>query len=67
MSVYWDVSGSFDNPAKTEGARQAINTLNEYVRSGDIILNTFYHASKVASTAKAAGRWNSSNAVLQHI
>ena len=26
INVYWDVSGSFSSPAKTEGARRAIAT-----------------------------------------
>ena len=67
ISVYWDVSGSFDDPAKTEGALRAIETLNDYVRNGDVILNTFYHATRVSSDRRGAGRSNDADAVMQHI
>ncbi len=40
INVYWDVSGSFSNPAKTEGARRAIATLQNYVREKKIKIKT---------------------------
>ena len=67
ISVYHDVSGSFDDPKKTEGANQAIATLNKYVREGDIIINRYYFADRVASTRSAAGGGNTQNQVLKHI
>lgn len=67
INVYWDVSGSFDDPAKTQGARNAIGTVNQYVKKGDVKVNIFYFADKVASTAGAAGGGTNGNAVLDHI
>lgn len=67
INVYWDVSGSFDNPAKTQGARDAIGTINQYVKRGDIKVNIFYFADRVASTKSAAGGGTNGNAVLDHI
>lgn len=67
INVYWDVSGSFDNPAKTQGARDAIGTVNQYVKKGDIKVNIFYFADKVATTQAAAGGGTDGNAVLDHI
>lgn len=67
INVYWDVSGSFDNPAKTQGAKDAIGTINQYVKKGDIKVNIFYFADRVASTKSAAGGGTDGNAVLDHI
>lgn len=67
INVYWDVSGSFDDPAKTQGARDAIGTVNQYVKKGDIKVNVFYFADRVASTKGAAGGGTNGNAVLDHI
>lgn len=67
INVYWDVSGSFSNPAKTQGAKDAIGTINQYVKRGDIKVNVFYFADRVASTASAAGGGTDGNAVLDHI
>lgn len=67
INVYWDASGSFSNPAKTAAAKKAIETLNKYVRSGEIKMHVWYHGTKVASTYAAAGGGNRSNVVLEHI
>ena len=67
INVYWDVSGSFDNPAKTQGAKDAIGTINQYVKRGDIKVNIFYFADRVASTKSATGIGTDGNAVLDHI
>ncbi len=67
VNVYWDVSGSFDNPAKTQGARDAIGTINQYVKRGEIKVNIFYFADRVASTKAQAGGGTDGNAVLDHI
>lgn len=67
INVYWDVSGSFDNPAKTQGAKDAIGTINQYVKRGDIKVNIFYFADRVATTQAAAGGGTDGNKVLDHI
>lgn len=67
INVYWDVSGSFDSPAKTQGARDAIGTINQYVKRGDIKVNIFYFADRVATTQAAAGGGTDGNKVLDHI
>ena len=67
VNVYWDVSGSFSDPRKTASARQAIEQLNKYKRSGELKLNTWYFADRVASTAAAAGGGTNGDNVLKHI
>lgn len=67
VNVYWDVSGSFSDPRKTASARQAIEQLNKYKRSGELKLNTWYFADRVAATASAAGSGTNGNNVLKHI
>lgn len=67
VAVYWDVSGSFDDPEKTEGARQAISLLDQYVRRGKIKTKTYYHANRVSDTIEGAGRSNDGQALLDHI
>lgn len=67
VAVYWDVSGSFDDPEKTEGARQAISLLDQYVRRGKIKTKTYYHASRVSDTVEGAGRSNDGQKLLDHI
>lgn len=67
INVYWDVSGSFSDPRKTEGARQAIATLNEYARKGKIKINVYYHADRVSDNKESAGGGNDGGAILDHI
>lgn len=67
INVYWDVSGSFWDPAKTQGAKDAIGTINQYVKKGDIKVNIFYFADRVATTKESAGSGTNGNAVLDHI
>lgn len=67
INVYHDASGSFDNPAKTEMAMKAIDTLNKYVRDGDIEINVYYHADTVGSTREEVGWGNNGNNVMRHI
>lgn len=67
INVYWDVSGSFSDPRKTEGARKAIATLNQYVRNGDIEIDTWYFGTTVASTPTAAGGSTNGEPILRHI
>ena len=67
INVYWDVSGSFSNPAKTEGARRAIATLQKYVREKKIKIKTWYFADRVSSTEENAGGGTKGQPILDHI
>ena len=67
INVYWDVSGSFNDPAKTQGARDAIGTVNQYVKRGEIKVNVFYFADRISTTKSGAGMGTSGDAVLDHI
>lgn len=67
INVYWDVSGSFQDPSKTQGAKNAIGTLNQYVRSGDIEIHVYYFADRVSSTPTGAGGGTSAIPVVEHI
>ena len=67
INVYWDVSGSFSNPAKTEGARRAIATLQKYVREKKIKIKTWYFADRVSSTEQNAGGGTEGQPILDHI
>ena len=67
INVYWDVSGSFSNPAKTEGARRAIATLQKYVREKKIKIKTWYFADRVSSTKENAGGGTKGQPILDHI
>lgn len=67
INVYWDASGSFSPPEKTAAARKAIETLNKYVRSGDIKMNVWYHGNRISDNFRDAGGGNSSNIVEEHI
>lgn len=67
INVYWDVSGSFSNPAKTESARRAIATLQKYVREKKIKIKTWYFADRVSSTEENAGGGTKGQPILDHI
>lgn len=67
VNVYWDVSGSFSNPSKTNGAKRAIGTIDKYVKRGLIAVKYYYFADKVASDPEAAGGGTNGDAVIDHI
>ena len=67
INVYWDVSGSFSDPRKTEGARRAIATLQKYVREKKIKIKTWYFADRVSSTPENAGGGTEGQPILDHI
>lgn len=67
INVYWDVSGSFSDPRKTEGARRAIATLQKYVREKKIKIKTWYFADRVSSTEEGAGGGTYGQPILDHI
>lgn len=67
INVYWDVSGSFSDPTKTEGAKRAIGTIDKYVKRGLIAVKYYYFADKVASDPESAGGGTDGDAVIEHI
>ena len=68
INVYWDVSWSFSNPAKTAAARSAINTLHQYQKRGDIKLNVYYHGDHVsANKEEVENTGNNGDNVVKHI
>lgn len=67
INVYWDVSGSFDNPNKTAGARAAIGTVNKYVKTGQVMVDVYYFADRVSSTQGGAGGGTNGQPILDHI
>lgn len=67
INVYWDVSGSFSNPAKTAGAESAINSLQKYVRRGQIVMHTYYFADRVSDSRSGAGGGTNGIPVAEHI
>lgn len=67
INVYWDVSGSFRDPAKTAGARAAIATINQYVKRGQVVVDAYYFADRVSSTANSAGGGTNGQPILDHI
>lgn len=68
INVYWDVSWSFSDPAKTAAARAAVNSIHQYAKRGDIKLNVYYHGNDVsANKEEVEGTGNNANNVLKHI
>lgn len=67
INVYHDVSGSFNDEAKTAAAMQAIATLNKYVREGKVKIKYYYFADRVASDRNSAGLGTSGTPIIEHI
>lgn len=67
INVYWDVSGSFTDPRKTEAAREAIATLQKFEKAGEIETHTYYFADIVSDTRAGAGGGTNAYPVVQHI
>ena len=67
INVYHDVSGSFDDEAKTAAAMQAIATLNKYVREGKLKIKYYYFADRVASNRNSAGSGTKGTPIIEHI
>lgn len=67
INVYHDDSGSFDSAEKTAAAFKAIETLNQYVRDGDIEINVYYFADKVGSERGKVGGGTRGTPILDHI
>lgn len=69
INVYHDVSGSFSDPAKTEGALKAIDTLREYVRKGQIKIRLYYVTEQVYDSEHKPNGGSGANgeAIIQHV
>lgn len=65
INIYWDTSGSFQDPRKTAGARAAIDVIHTYVKRGLIQTFTYYHSDRVYTEPHSGG--NDGNAVVRHI
>lgn len=68
INIYHDTSGSFTgHPEKQKAVDGVIAALQKYEDDGDIKINRYYHADKVASNRKEAGYSNNGNEVIKHI
>lgn len=54
INVYFDRSGSWDDPNKTKKGEQAIATLNKYVNRGELKINLYYFSNNVHSNEQEA-------------
>lgn len=54
INVYFDRSGSWDNPEKTKLGQQSIATLNKYVTRGELKINLYYFSENVHSNEQQA-------------
>ena len=66
INVYFDRSGSWDD-AKIAVGMQAVGTLNNYVRKGEIKINLFYFADRVGSTPDSVGYGTEGTPIMEHI
>ena len=66
INVYFDRSGSWDD-AKIAVGMQAVGTLNNYVRKGEIKINLFYFADRVGSTPGSVGYGTEGTPIMEHI
>lgn len=67
INVYHDVSISFSDAKKTAAAFKAIESLNQYVRDGDIEIKVYYFANRVTDTRNGAGGGTEGQPILDHI
>lgn len=67
INIYHDVSGSFSDERKTAAAFKAIETLNQYVRDGDIEIKLYYFADRVSESKKNAGGGTRGTPIQDHI
>ena len=66
INVYFDRSGSWDD-AKIAVGMQAIGTLNNYVRKGEIKINLYYFANRVGSDPDTVGGGTEGTPIMEHI
>lgn len=66
INVYFDRSGSWDD-SKIAVGMQAIGTLNNYVRKGEIKINLYYFANRVGSDPDTVGGGTEGTPIMEHI
>lgn len=69
INVYHDVSGSFSDPAKTEGALRAIESIQQYVRQGLLKVNLYYVTDNVYTYEEGKHGYGgaSGEAIIRHV
>lgn len=67
INVYHDDSGSFKDERKTAAAFKAIETLNQYVRDGDIEMKVWYFADRVGPERGKVGGGTYGTPIQDHI
>ena len=67
INVYHDNSGSFSDERKTAAAFKAIESLNQYVRDGDIEIKLYYFANRVGDERGTVGGGTYGTPILDHI
>ena len=67
INVYHDNSGSFNDAKKTAAAFKAIESLNQYVRDGDIEIEVYYFGNVVGSERGKVGGGTYGTPILDHI
>ena len=67
IHIYHDDSGSFKDERKTAAAFKAIESLNQYVRDGDIEIKLFYFADRVGTERGKVGGGTAGTPIIQHI
>lgn len=66
INVYFDRSGSW-NAAKTQVGQDAIATLNNYVRNGQIKINLYYFNTKIHSEDPGGTGGTRGTPIIEHI
>lgn len=67
INIYHDDSGSFKDERKTAAAFKAIETLNQYVRDGDIEIKVWYFADRVGPERGKVGGGTRGVPIQEHI
>ena len=67
INIYHDDSASFKDEKKTAAAFKAIETLNQYVRNGDIEIKLWYFADKVGPERGKVGGGTRGTPIQDHI
>ena len=69
INVYHDVSGSFSDPAKTEAALRAIDSLRQYVKRGLLKIKIYYVTESVypSNQRPHSGGGASGQAIIEHV
>lgn len=66
INVYFDRSGSWDSD-KTKVGQDAIGTLNNYVRNGQIKINLYYFNTRIHSEDPGGRGGTSGTPIMEHI